>query len=327
MVTSLLNGWTTSDYNALEKGVLIARHRIVESGVFSDENLARIIDRHPPEDFSINTMGQDTSVFEWREGDRGNLPGRELLELVSTHRFWINCRKMLKHHPEVRDVVDRIYDELENTVPGFQANERTANLLISSPGALVHYHVDVPVNMLWHIKGRKRVWIYPHFDERFLSSEVAERVCVGEYSEDVPYDARLDDYALVVDPEPGQVVTWPQLTPHRVQNLEGLNVSLSTEHMNPRAIRRSGVYRANHFLRHTLNWTPQSTDITGSIGWAKQKLARVVSLVKSRRSGPRKSNTYPKTFVVETNAPNGYLLISDTDPLSTARHLRQETSA
>ena len=260
MVTSLLNGWTTSDYNALEKGVLIARHRIVESGVFSDENLARIIDRHPPEDFSINTMGQDTGVFEWREGDRGNLPGRELLELVSTHRFWINCRKMLKHHPEVRDVVDRIYDELENTVPGFQANERTANLLISSPGALVHYHVDV-------------------------------------------------------------------LTPHRVQNLEGLNVSLSTEHMNPRAIRRSGVYRANHFLRHTLNWTPQSTDITGSIGWAKQKLARVVSLVKSRRSGPRKSNTYPKTFRVETNAPNGYLLISDTDPLSTARHLRQETSA
>ena len=69
MANSLLNGWTTNDYNALENGVLIARHQIVESGVFSDENLARIIDRHPPEDFSINTMGQDTSVFEWREGD------------------------------------------------------------------------------------------------------------------------------------------------------------------------------------------------------------------------------------------------------------------
>ncbi len=29
--------------------------------------------------------------------------------------------------------------------------------------------------------------------------------------------------------EPGQLITWPQLTSHRVVHLEGLNVSLSTE--------------------------------------------------------------------------------------------------
>ncbi len=321
MANSLLNGWTTNDYNALENGVLIARHQIVESGVFSDENLARIIDRHPPEDFSINTMGQDTSVFEWREGDRGTLPGKDLLALVRTHRFWINCRKMLKHHPEVREVVNSIYDELESAVPGFQANERSANLLISSPGALVHYHVDVPVNMLWHIQGRKRVWIYPHFDQRFLPTSVAEQVCAGELSEDIPYDARLDAYALVVDPEPGQVVTWPQLTPHRVQNLEGLNVSLSTEHINPRAVRRSAVYRANHFLRHTLNWAPRSTAINGPIAMVKQKFARALDLAKDIRGGSRKAYTYPKTFLVDVNTPYGYVLISETDPLRTARHL------
>ncbi len=321
MGTGFLNEWTVNDYNALENGVLIARHRIIESGVFADQNLARIIDHHPPQDFSINTMGQDTNTFEWREGDRGTLSGAELLEMVRSHRFWINCRKMLKHHPEVREIVDDIYDELEDSVPGFQALERSANLLISSPGALVHYHVDVPVNMLWHIRGRKRVWIYPHFDERFLPREVAERVCAGEYSEDIPYNAALDAYALVVDPEPGQVVTWPQLTPHRVQNLEGLNVSLSTEHINPRAIRRTGVYRANHFLRNTLNREPGSIAIEGPVAMAKQKLAHVVDLVKSRRSDMRKTYTYPKTFRVDINAPRGYVLTSDTDPLSTARHL------
>jgi len=321
MGTSFLNEWTANDYNALENGVLIARHRIIESGVFTDENLARIIDRHPPQDFSINTMGQDTNTFEWREGDRGSLSGKELLVMVRTHQFWINCRKMLEHHPEVRKIVDDIYDELEDAVPGFQAQERSANLLISSPGALVHYHVDVPVNMLWHIRGRKRVWIYPHFDQRFLSREVAERVCAGEFSEDIPYDPCLDAYALVVDPEPGQVVTWPQLTPHRVQNLEGLNVSLSTEHLNPRAVRRSGVYRANHFLRQALKREPRSIAIDGPVAMAKQKLARVVDLVKSRRSDKRKTYTYPKTFRVDINAPNGYVLISDTNPLSTTRNL------
>ena len=325
MLTNVLPDWGPEQYSALEEGILIARHNLHQTGVFSEENLARIIDTHPVQDFSINTMGEDNNTFEWREGDRNGVPGAELLELMKRHRFWVNCRKMLEHHPDVRSAVNAIYDQLEKKVPGFRAQERSANLLISSPDALVHYHMDIPVNMLWHLQGRKRIWIYPPFDERFLSKTVAEHVCAGEWSEDIPFTPDMDRYAMVIDPEPGEVVTWPQMTPHRVENLEGLNVSLSTEHMNPRAVRRSAIHRANHYLRTSFGMSPSSTAVEGPFAWAKQKFARVWSLARTGRSR-KKAYTYPVSFKLDPGAPNGYVLIENIDPGATARHLEKNAA-
>lgn len=325
MTLNALPEWSAEQYAALEEGILIARHRINETGIFSEANLARIIDTHPAQDFSINTMGDDTTRFEWREGDRNGVPGAELLELMKRKRFWLNCRKMLRHHPEVRDLVDSIYDELETRVPGFRAEERSANLLISSPDALVHYHTDIPVNMLWHIQGRKRVWVYPPFDERFLPREVAELVCAGEWSEDIPFTAEMDRYAVVVDPQPGEVVTWPQMTPHRVENLEGLNVSLSTEHINPRATRRASVHRANYYLRSSFGMKPASCDVSGPVAWSKQKFARVWSWLKTG-ADRKKAWTYPVTFRVDPSAPEGYVLVEPGSPREIARHLSRDAA-
>jgi hypothetical protein len=229
MADSLLSNWTQQDFNTVELGVLVARHRLVETGLFSDESLIEVIDRHPVQDFSVNTMGADPNVFDWREGDRNGVPADQLLELVRKGQLWINCRKMLKHHPAVAKAVNAIYDEIEARNPHFRAEDRTANLLISSPTAWVPYHVDMPVNMLWHIRGVKRVWVYPPFDSRFASPEVLGKVCSGEWTEDVPYDRGFDRYALVLDAQPGQLITWPQLTPHRVTNLEGLPVHRAQE--------------------------------------------------------------------------------------------------
>ena len=236
MTQQLLENWTQQDFNTVEEGVLVARHRLAETGLFTDEALAAVIDAQPPKDLSVNTMGVDPNHFDWREGDRNGVGGHTLIELVRSGQLWINCRKLLDNHPQYADVIHELYNELERHSPRFRAEDRTANLLISSPTAWVPYHVDMPVNMLWHIRGSKRVWVYPHFDTRFASTEVLEQVCSGNWSEDVPYDPSFDHYALVFDAQPGQLITWPQLTPHRVKNLEGLNVSLSTEHKNARAL-------------------------------------------------------------------------------------------
>ena len=321
MATSLLKDWTEEDYATVEHGVLLARHRLHETGIFDDENLCRIIDTHPEKDFSINTMGHDATKFEWREGDRNGLPAEEVLRLVRDGHFWINCRRMLDHHADVRDAVNDIYDELEAKSPGFIAMERSANLLISSPDALVPYHIDIPVNMLWHIRGRKRVWVYPHFDYRFASQEVTELVCAGELSEDVPYNPDWDKYALVYEPEPGDLLTWPQLTPHHVQNLDGLCASLSTEHQNPRAIRRMHVHRANHLLRNRFGMKPSHTDADGGLAYAKQFLARVAGKLMHGSEARRKAYTYPITFKLDPSAPNGYVLIDDQSFEEAAPHL------
>ncbi len=321
MATSLLKDWTEEDFATVEHGVLLARHRLHETGLFSDEGLCRIIDSHPDKDFSINTMGHDANKFEWREGDRNGLPADEILRLVKEKHFWINCRRMLDHHKDVRDAVNDIYDELEAKSPGFSAIERSANLLISSPDALVPYHIDIPVNMLWHIRGRKRVFVYPHFDFRFASQKVTELVCAGELSEDVPYDSDWDKYALVYEPEPGDLLTWPQLTPHYVQNLEGLCASLSTEHQNPRAIRRMHVHRANHLLRTKFGMNPTHTEVEGMLAHAKQFMVRVAGKLQYGGSARKKAYTYPITFKLDPTAPEGYVLINDTTVEETALHL------
>jgi hypothetical protein len=309
MTASLLADWTNDDYCCLEQGVLLARHRLAETGLFTDENLIRIIDTHPAQHLSINTMGSDANHFQWREGDRNGVPGDVLLELVKTGRLWINCRRMLDHHPEISRAVHSIYDELEKKSPGFQAHDRSANLLISSPHALVHYHVDIPVNMLWHIRGQKRVWVYPHFDFRFASQHVLELVCAGEFSEDVPYDPDFDRYALVFDVEPGEMLTWPQLTPHRVVNHDSLNVSLSTEHKNPTAVRRINVHLANRFLRRKCGMSCRSTSVHGPVAHAKQTVARAVRYAHKLAGKRKKQYTYPVSFKVDPDAPLGFTLL------------------
>lgn len=321
MTQSLLKNWSQEDFHTVEEGVLVARHSLAETGLFTDESLAKIIDNHPPEDLSVNTMGVSPGVFDWREGDRNGVDGTTLIQLVRTGQLWVNCRKMLEHQPEIAKLVNGIYDEIENNKPGFSAEDRTANLLISSPRAWVPYHVDMPVNMLWHIRGKKRAWVYPHFDNRFASPFVLGKVCSGEWSEEIPYDESFDRYALVFDAEPGQLITWPQLTPHRVENLDGLNVSLSTEHKNARARRRINVHTANDLLREKLGFATRSIAVEGLAAHAKQFTARVTNLAGRLLGKEKDQYTYPVTFVVDPEAPNGYRLLEGEETPVIAPHL------
>ena len=323
----LLENWTADDFQAVEEGVLVARHRLAETGLFTDEALADVIDNHPTDSVSFSTMGVDPSRFDWREGERNDVPGADLIELVKTGQLWINCRKMLDHRPDYAEVIHSLYDELQQQIPGFRAEDRTANLLISSPTAWVPYHVDMPVNMLWHIRGTKRVWVYPPFDTRFAPVEVLEKVCSGEWSEDVPYNQDFDRYSLVYDAQPGQLITWPQLTPHRVRNLEGLNVSLSTEHKNARARRRLNVHTSNHLFRTRLGISCRSIDVDGWRAHGKQLIAREFRYAGKFTGKEKEQFVYPKTFVIDPDAPHGYRIKPGFEDTVIAPHEEFATAA
>lgn len=320
----LLLDWEQSDFDAVEEGVLVARHRLAETELFTDEALIKILDTHPPEHLGISTMGTDPNVFSWCEGDRNGVSGAVLLDLVRTGHFWVNIRRMLDYHPAHAQAIHAVYDEIERRKRGFRAENRTANLLISSPNAWVPYHIDMPVNMLWHLRGMKRVWVYPHFDPRFASPEVLGKVCAGKWSEDIPYRKDYDKYALVFDAEPGELITWPQMSPHRVANLSDLNVSLSTEHKNARARRRINVHTANYYLRERVRCNGQSIDVDGVAAHAKQFLARTIRWANRLRGIEKKQFVYPKTFVVDPDAPFGMRFPESASADLVAPHLELE---
>ena len=300
----LLKKWTDEQIEQMRDAIFVAGHRLAELPLFGDDSLIRILDEHPRKDLGVNTMGSDpTRRSDWQEGDAAELDGATLLEITKRGRLWLNVRRVMDHHPEFLDIVNTLYDELE-TLCGEGMFNRSANLLISSPSAMVYYHLDCPANMLWHIRGRKRVWAYP-LESGIISPETIEAVLTGEASEELAYRKEYDRHAKVVDLEPGQMITWPQHTPHRVVNTSGLNVSLSTEHMTQRALRKNNVYLANRHFRRMLGRGFTSTEIEGPAAALKEAAIRIVRRLPIVRPPQPQGFKYPITFQVNPRVPSG----------------------
>ena len=172
---------------------------------------------------------------------------------------------------------------------------------------MVYYHFDSSHQALWHMRGRKRIWLYPACDERFASQEIMEEIFAGtyDYDEEIPYSPEFDHHAQVFDLNPGEVVSWPHNAPHRIENLGTLNVSLSTGFVTEAAERRHQIYVANRLFRQRLGVRARSTRETGLTASAKSLVYRVC-----RRAGllAKKAgrHEYPRTLRIDPGAPLGY---------------------
>lgn len=280
MTATTLLPWTYRDIDAFGTAPHRAAHLLHEQPMFTDDALADLLDRLPRTAVHPYTMGADPSATgEWQRGAPSDLPGKELLEVVGRGRLWLNLVGVNRYDDALARLVEEVYGEIGSLVPGFAPLEIKATLLISSPTAMVYYHADNQPNMLWHLRGRKRAYVYPR-SERFAAAPDLEKVVAGATTEGLPYDSSYDAHAQVLDLAPGQVAWWPQNSPHRVENVEGLNVSLSTEHWTPASVRRERVWTANHFLRDTLRRDPRSTREDGALAAGK-----VAAMRLGRRAG------------------------------------------
>ena len=166
----------------------------------------------------------------------------------------------------------------------------------------MYYHADNQPNLLWHIHGRKRANVYPRA-KRFVSDEDLERLVAGATEEELPFDLGYDGQAAVLDLEPGQLARWPQNSPHRVENVGGTNVSLSTEHWTADSARRECVWAANYYLRDRFGRAPRSTRERGVLPATKVAMTRI-----GRRAGllaPGQKRATSPSFTVDPDAPCG----------------------
>lgn len=249
-------------------------HRLLDTGLFTDEKLVELFDQHAPEDLRVYRMGNDhRQLDDFQRGSRGNLSAVQLLEAVKAGQLWLNIIDVT-NLPVYEQLVDRIYDELEQKVRGFRAHARSANLLVSSPTAKVYYHADAPLNMLWHLRGHKRVWVYPD-GERYAPREWVEQLFTRESDDDLPYEPEFDQHATAHELPPGQMLTWPQNRPHRVENVSGMCVSLTTEHYTPEALKKRLTYLSNRYLRKWFGLPTTGTELDGPRAALKRTLFRV----------------------------------------------------
>ncbi|MGZ3304319.1 MAG: hypothetical protein ACXU8U_00540 [Asticcacaulis sp.] len=246
MTTDLLT-WTPQRRAKFTRDNLLFNHRL-DPELFSDEALIALIDRYPRDALEVFTMGYDPAASgQWYFGRRGELDGRALLDGVKAGRLWLNLRKVNHHDAEVEALCARMFAEIRRETR-VRTLKPDLGLLISSPQAHVFYHLDIPLVMLWQVRGTKTLYLYPP-KAPFVTDRDMEAIALRESDEQLRYDPAWDRLALRHDLKPGEMMTWVQNAPHRIVNHDMVNVSLSIEFLTPKAAWRANVLYANGCLR------------------------------------------------------------------------------
>lgn len=269
----IFTDWTRAHTEGWASRPLMLTHRLNRDPLFSREGLAELVSRYPREHYALIYMGaqgQSEKRF-WREGDIAGLSGEKVITSIEAGRMWLNLRRVSEVDRRYREVVDQIFEEVRAHVPGYETFSRTCGILISSPNAQVYYHSDLPGQSLWQMHGRKRVYVYPD-QPPYLHPEQLEHIALNEVEVDMRYEPSFDKGALVFDLEPGQMLHWQLNAPHRVENHDCLNVSMTTEYWTADIRRRQMLNLANGILRERLGLAPRSRATSGPAFWAKAVL-------------------------------------------------------
>lgn len=253
----ILETLSRDDRRIAGKEILKFRHRLAETGLFTDEALARLIDETPRDMLTICTMRPNPPAEEtWIAGDADGLDGAQLVEAARKGALWVSPRSAMTRNPRYKVVFDQLMAEFSKAtgIPNLTAD---AAVLISSPRMGIFFHVDPAETMLWHIRGHKTIYVYPPREEH-VTEAAMEAILLKETLSDLPYNTLMENEVTPVMLEPGEAAYWPLHSPHRVINGEDLNVSISIEFSSPRSMLTNGVFYTNGMLRRRFGWAPKS---------------------------------------------------------------------
>ncbi len=295
--------WLEEAHSHWNQRPMRLQHRLHEHPALQIDAVAALIERYPRNDYAlVHTSRHGDGRARWREGELGSTPGREVIEAIAGGSLWLNLRQAHAHGPAYAQLLEQAYAEIAAQVPGFTAGALKMGILVSSPRAQVHYHCDLPGQLLWQIHGRKRVWVYPAAAP-CLQAEWLEDIAYTGFEFSLVYDPAFDSMAVVFDLEPGQMLTWPLNAPHRVENGDCMNVSVTTEHWTPENRRAQKVHLANAVLRHRLGLRPRGRALAGPGYWAKAALQ--AAWRRSPWAGSTQKALRPIEFRLDPLAPGG----------------------
>lgn len=302
----IIANWEPRHADLFGAELIRLNHRLVDTGLFSREAVARLIENCPREHFGLESMCAEIDRPDKIYGELGGASGAEALAAIEKGRMWMNLRRIMDWEPRYRDLLDRVFAEFEGRIPGFRTFKRNIGVLVSSPGAKVFYHADIQGQSLWQIEGVKSVFVYPT-SKVFVRPETVEKILLRETDEDMPYEGWFEDYASEVVLKPGEMVTWPLYAPHRVQNHDCLNISVTMEHWTREIWNAYAVHYGNAVLRRTVGFGNRSTRPAGLHVYPKagaafmwKKLGRQIDgdVVKDR------------VFRIDASAENGRVDLS-----------------
>lgn len=298
--SKVFSRWQPEHCKLWGKVAVNLRHRLTDHPLFTEDAIGRLIESYPREHYQLMQPAVVPNGGS-RDGDLDGVNGETALAAIAKGRMWINMREVNRVDGRYAALMREIFGEIRETVPGFRTLSETIGILVSSPNSQTHYHADLPGQSLFQIRGRKRLYLYKP-TEPFISRQQIERITISR-KEFIAYEPWFDDHAQVFELEPGDMIHWPLNAPHRVDNHDCLNVSMTMEFFTPEIRRRHIVNRANGIMR-ILKMDPKSAAITGPNFYAKAALQRILRdtpLVKKRDEMTARR----PTFRPDPTSPNG----------------------
>jgi len=304
----MLSDWNDAHTAGFQKKIMSFGHSLGATGLFTDEALISLLESHPSEQLDVCTMGAaDHPLFpnKFRTGDFRGVPGKTLLEAAKAGLVWINVREAMNVHDDYKTVLDQMYGELSRNTGNRAFNPR-GGILISSPVARVPYHFDKTETILWHVRGKKRMYLYP-LTQKFIADKSYESVISDMLADDLPYDSSFDADAEVIDLAEGSALTWPLNQPHRVDN-QTFCVSVTTEYSTKESGLKNAAMLTNATLRHRFGMDPSYA----RDGDLKRRIKSITGRVLHKaKLSPNTTKPDMVTFRVDENA-EGFIV--DVEP-------------
>ncbi len=279
--------WQENSSDIFPSEIIRANHDLHKDERFSDEGLANLLDQYPREklgiySFPAHAEGRVKAIH----GRADELSGAEILSAVKQGRIWLNLRAVNTHLAEYEKIKSELFSQLDQAV-NTSTFKQDVGVLISSPNIHVHYHLDIPLVCLVQIRGEKTVSLYPA-KPPFATAEQIESVVLKEQEEEMDFEHRFDEDVTRIELKPGDAISWPQNAPHRVQNGDMLNVSLSCEYMTTSALLRANALYTNGVMRRSLGI---KSGLPKSGGFEVLSKAVIARGIKVFRKSPEKADT------------------------------------
>ncbi len=299
--SDIITDWQAKHRELFGEHTIKLHHRLAETGLFTREALGKLIARCPKYHFGLESVSFEGEQHHRVYGELGGASGAEAIAATEKGQIWMNLRRVMDWEPEYKNLLDKIFNEFDARMGGFKTFKRNLGVLISSPNCRVPYHADIQGQSLWQIEGVKRVFIYPRSGV-FMPSQNIEKILLRETVEDIPYRSWYDELATPFDLHPGEMVTWPLYAPHKVENGDCLNVSVTLEHWTQSIWNSYAVHYGNGVLRRTLGLQNTSTRDYGMHVYPK-----AVSAYLWKKSGRQTAGDVIKQrdFCIDAKSPDG----------------------
>lgn len=304
----MLKDWSDDHSAKFQKEIFTFRHRLNETGLFTDEALIELLEKHPHNMLDVCSMGDPNHPLypnRFRTGDFRDVDGKTLLDGAKAGAIWINVRRGMNIHPEYKKVLDQMYGGIAEKT-GTKAYNANGGILISSPIAKVPYHFDKTETILWHVRGKKRMYLYPETEE-FIPDLAYERTLLSDLEDDLPYRKEFEEHAMAYDLEEGQAISWPLNSPHRVDNTE-FCISVTAEFSTRASGMKNAAMIANATLREKFGKVESYRDSNALKRQVKSYFGRALNKSKLAVKAP---NIDMVSFKIDPKSPN---FIVDIEP-------------